>query len=65
MKLKIILFLRLIVYLILFHGVLSEAGLWTAIAISLPLTISELHIVRIRLILEQMIQDDPINHIGE
>jgi len=61
MRLKFIFLIRLTAYIILFHGVLAETGPWTVIAIGLPLTLAELHIVRIRLILEQMLQDGQIN----
>lgn len=52
---------RLSIMALLLYGVLTETGIWTTLAIGLPLTLAELHIVRIRLILEQMLQDGQIN----
>lgn len=51
---------RLILTLFLMNAVVNEAGIWTAIAIALPLLLAELHLVRIRIILEQMLQDGQI-----
>lgn len=55
---------RLLLTAIILNGVMNETGIWTTIAIALPLALAELHLVRIRLILEQMFQDGQIETEG-